>query len=389
MPRTSLPTAARAAAVVASLTASLVWPALAAGQFVRGDVVIDRAPRPEVLAATVDSLVRAEIDAKRAAGVSVAVLSGSDTLVLRGWGMADLENGVPATPTTVYRIGSITKQFTAALVMQLVDSGRLSLDDDVRRWVPSAPTHGRVVTVRQLLNHTSGIRSYTGIGPRWQSKLRLDMAPDSIVALVATDSLDFEPGAKFRYNNTGYVLLGSLLEKVTGTPYETLLESRLFEPHGLSQTYYCDTRPIIPQRAAGYEATPDGLVNASFLSMTQPFSAGSLCATVVDLVRWQRALAGGRVVSPASYAAMTTPGALADGSPMRYGFGLSTQVIDDQRMILHGGGINGFASIMIRLPVAGLDIVVLTNTASRSADALGKQIARAALGLQLEQAASQ
>lgn len=389
MPRTSLPTAARAAAVVASLTASLVWPALAAGQFVRGDVVIDRAPRPEVLAATVDSLVRAEIDAKRAAGVSVAVLSGSDTLVLRGWGMADLENGVPATPTTVYRIGSITKQFTAALVMQLVDSGRLSLDDDVRRWVPSAPTHGRVVTVRQLLNHTSGIRSYTGIGPRWLSKLRLDMAPDSIVALVATDSLDFEPGAKFRYNNTGYVLLGSLLEKVTGTPYETLLESRLFEPHGLSQTYYCDTRPIIPQRAAGYEATPDGLVNASFLSMTQPFSAGSLCATVVDLVRWQRALAGGRVVSPASYAAMTTPGALADGSPMRYGFGLSTQVIDDQRMILHGGGINGFASIMIRLPVAGLDIVVLTNTASRSADALGKQIARAALGLPLEPAAAQ
>lgn len=389
MPRTSLPTAARAAAVVASLTASLVWPALAAGQFVRGDVVIDRAPRPEVLAATVDSLVRAEIDAKRAAGVSVAVLSGSDTLVLRGWGMADLENGVPATPTTVYRIGSITKQFTAALVMQLVDSGRLSLDDDVRRWVPSAPTHGRVVTVRQLLNHTSGIRSYTGIGPRWQSKLRLDMAPDSIVALVATDSLDFEPGAKFRYNNTGYVLLGSLLEKVTGTPYETLLESRLFEPHGLSQTYYCDTRPIIPQRAAGYEATPDGLVNASFLSMTQPFSAGSLCATVVDLVRWQRALAGGRVVSPASYAAMTTPGALADGSPMRYGFGLSTQEIDDQRMILHGGGINGFASIMIRLPVAGLDIVVLTNTASRSADALGKQIARAALGLPLEPAAAQ
>lgn len=389
MPRTSLPTAARAAAVVASLTASLVWPALAAGQFVRGDVVIDRAPRPEVLAATVDSLVRAEIDAKRAAGVSVAVLSGSDTLVLRGWGMADLENGVPATPTTVYRIGSITKQFTAALVMQLVDSGRLSLDDDVRRWVPSAPTHGRVVTVRQLLNHTSGIRSYTGIGPRWLSKLRLDMAPDSIVALVATDSLDFEPGAKFRYNNTGYVLLGSLLEKVTGTPYETLLESRLFEPHGLSQTYYCDTRPIIPQRAAGYEATPDGLVNASFLSMTQPFSAGSLCATVVDLVRWQRALAGGRVVSPASYAAMTTPGALADGSPMRYGFGLSTQEIDDQRMILHGGGINGFASIMIRLPVAGLDIVVLTNTASRSADALGKQIARAALGLPLEPAAAQ
>lgn len=389
LPLDRSPRAVRSHAAV-SLTAVALAASLAvAGTAGAQPTATASASRPAdraTLAAVVDSLVRAEIDAKRVAAVSVAVLRGSDTLVLRAWGMADVEDGTPATPTTVYRIGSITKQFTAALVMQLVDSGRLSLDDDVRRWVPAAPTQGRVVTVRQLLNHTSGIRSYTGLGPRWLSKNRLDMEADSIVALVATDSLDFEPGTQFRYNNTGYVLLGSLLEKVTGTPYATLLETRLFRPLALEQTYYCDTRRIIPQRADGYGVSPEGLVNAAFLSMTQPFSAGSLCSTVVDLVRWQRALAGGRVVSASAYEAMTTPGKLADGSAMKYAFGLSTNELAGHRMILHGGGINGFASLMMRFPDDSLDVVVLTNTASASADRLGGQIARAALGAPLEPA---
>jgi CubicO group peptidase (beta-lactamase class C family) len=339
------------------------------------------APRARVVA-TIDSLATAFLIDGPVAGVSVAVVKGRDTILMKGYGLADIENEVPASAKTVYRIGSITKQFTSAAIMRLVDEDKLLLDDTLGKLLPSAPPAWQGITVRRLLNHTSGIRSYTSIGPRWQRRWREDMVPDTIVGLVRSDTLDFKPGAQWRYNNTGYVLLGMIIERVSGKPYAAYLEEQFYRPLGLSQTYYCSERPIIKLRAEGYDRADRQLVNSQYLSMTQPFSAGALCSTVGDLVAWQRALVGGRVVRSASYAAMTTPEALSDGKPLTYGYGLSVGTFEKRRRVSHGGGIHGFNTELAYYPDDTLHVVALANTASNP-QRLADQIARVALGLPL------
>jgi D-alanyl-D-alanine carboxypeptidase len=345
--------------------------------------VSGQAPAPRARAvATIDSLAAAFLAEGPVAGVSVAVVKGRDTIVMKGYGLADMENDVPASAKTVYRIGSITKQFTAAAIMRLVDAGKLSLDDTLGKLLPGTPPAWRGITLRRLLNHTSGIRSYTGIGPRWQRRWREDMSPDTIVGLVRDDTLDFKPGAQWRYNNTGYVLLGMIVERVSGKSYATYLDNEFYHPLGLSQTYYCSQKPIIKRRAQGYQRAGRQLVNAEYLSMTQPFSAGALCSTVGDLVAWQRALVGGRVVRPGSYAAMTTPEVLSDGKPLTYGYGFGVGRFEKRRRVSHGGGIHGFNTELAYYPDDTLHVVVLANTASNP-ERLADQIARVALGLPL------
>jgi D-alanyl-D-alanine carboxypeptidase len=334
-----------------------------------------QAPTRARVVATVDSLATAFLADGPVAAVSIAVVKGRDTILMRGYGLADVENDVPASAKTVYRIGSITKQFTAAAIMRLVENGKLSLDDTLGKLGWGAPSSWQSVTVRRLLNHTSGIRSYTSIGPRWQRRWREDMLPDTIVGLVRDDTLDFKPGAQWRYNNTGYVLLGMIVQGLSKKPYETFLEEEFFRPLELSQTYYCSQKPLIKHRAQGYQRVSRQLVNAEYLSMTQPFSAGALVA-------WQRALVGGRVVRPASYATMTTPESLSDGKPLTYGYGLGVGTFEKRRRISHGGGINGFSTELAYYPDDTLHVVVLANTESNPAR-LADQIARAALGLPL------
>jgi len=209
------------------------------------------------------------------------------------------------------------------------------------------------------------------------------MSPDTIVGLVRNDTLDFRPGVRWSYNNTGYVLLGMIIERAAGKPYATYLEEEFYRPLGLTQTYYCSQKPIIKHRAQGYDRSGRQLVNTEYLSMTQPFSAGALCSTVGDLAAWQRALVGGRVVRPASYAAMTTPEPLNDGKPITYGFGLGVGKLETHRKVSHGGGINGFITDLHYYPDDTLHVVVLANTAPSNPGRLADQIARVTLGLPL------
>src|SRR5688572_8973342 len=206
----------------------------------------------------IDSVATAAVAEQRTAGVSVAVVKNGRTVLAKGYGFADLENDVPATPETVYRIGSVTKQFTAAGIMRLMEQGKLSLDDTLQKFLPDFPTQGNRVTVRHLLNHTSGIRSYTSLGPKWQRVMRLDLAPDSMVALFANEPFDFKPGDAYRYNNSGYFLLGVIIEKLSGKPYGQYLQDEFFTPLGLKSTVYCDQAPIIKRRAQGYTPRPGG-----------------------------------------------------------------------------------------------------------------------------------
>lgn len=330
----------------------------------------------------VDSVANAAVSEHRTPGVSIAIVQNGRTLLAKGYGYADLENDVAAAPHTVYRIGSVTKQFTAAAIMRLKEQGKLSLDDTLQTFFPNYPAQGHRVTVRNLLNHTSGIRSYTSMGPKWQRLLRLDMAPDSMLALFAPEPFDFKPGDQWRYDNSGFFLLGMIIEKLSGKTYGQYLQDEFFTPLQLTGTTYCEQAPIIKHRAQGYAPRPDGrFINAQPLSMTQPYAAGSLCSTVTDLAAWAIALSSGKVVSPASYKEMTTPDTLNNGKPLTYGFGLGTGMLGGHRQVSHNGGINGFISELHHYPDDSLITVVLTNVEGNVAPPLERQIARRALGI--------
>ncbi len=331
--------------------------------------------------ARLDSIAAAVIERGESAGMAVAVVRGRDTLLFKGYGQSDIENRVPVTAGTVFRIGSVTKQFTSAAIMQLVEHGTVGLDDVSTKYLPRFPTHGRRVLVRHLLNHTSGIPSYTDIGARFGRVARLDLAPDSLLAIVAGDSLLFEPGTHFYYNNTGYFMLGQVIERVTGMRYARFLEDSLLARAGLSHTLYCDTRRIIPNRAQGYDRTAQGFVNTDFLSMDLPNAAGSLCSTVGDLVSWTQQLHGGRVVNAASLRQMTTPVTLPSGRPMRYGYALTVDTVGGHPLVGHGGGINGFSAYLTYAPNDSLVVAVLTNTAGAPSSRVADALVRAALGV--------
>jgi len=329
----------------------------------------------------IDSLATAFLANSHTPAISVAVLRGSDTLVMKGYGDASIEAHRAATASTVYRIGSITKQFTSAAIMRLIERGKLSLEDPMSKFLPDVPTHGRTVTVRELLNHTSGIHNYTA-DREWSKHWDEDLTPRQIVAFVDNDTLDFAPGTRWSYDNTGYVLLGMIIEKVTGEPYAKYLQHDLFTPLGLKSTSYCPSRPTDPSFADGYTSATGSAKPAAYLSMTHPFSAGALCSTVRDLVVWQRALAGGRVVNAKSYALMTTADTLNNGRRFSYGFGLVPGMLGTHRSIAHGGGVNGFTTSSIFFPDDSVNVVVFSNS-DRGPDPTALNIARVVLGIPL------
>lgn len=333
------------------------------------------------LVAQLDSLSRDFVSRGSAAGITVAVVRGSDTLLNKGVGERDRGRHLPATKETVYRIGSITKQFTAAAVMQLVEQGRVSLSDPLTTYLPQYP-QWHSVTIRQLLNHTSGIHPYTS-SAEWRKHWPEDLAPGALVAFVSKDTFDFVPGTRWQYNNTGYLLLGMVLEKVTGRPYAQYVAEHLFAPLGLRHAEYCPSRPTDDSYAAGYEDAGGTLVPATYLSMTHPYAAGALCMTVPDFLTWQAALTGARVVRPATFAVMSTSDTVASGLRTGYGFGLVSGRLGSHALVGHGGGIHGFSTESAWFPDDSLRVVVFTNTATSHPELLAANLASAVLGLPL------
>jgi CubicO group peptidase (beta-lactamase class C family) len=336
------------------------------------------------LVARIDSLADDFVRGFPSPSVAVAVVRGSDTLVMKGFGWADIAAKRPATSTTIYRIGSLTKQFTAAGIMRLVEQGKLSLDDDLSKYVPSFPLQGNKVTIRHLLTHTSGIHNYTAM-KGWQSTWSSDLTTDSIVGFVKQEKFDFKPGDAFSYSNTGYVLLGMVIEKVSGKSYAKFVDDELFKPLKLTQTSYCPSRTTDPAFASGYARRDTTFAAAAYLSLTHPHAAGALCSSVSDFVRWQRALSGGKAVSPASYTLMTTPGTLNNGKSTTYGFGLTAGMIGTHRAITHSGGIHGFTTSAYYFPDDSLNIVVFDNTGEANPGTLSGNIARVLFGMPVVQ----
>jgi CubicO group peptidase (beta-lactamase class C family) len=314
-------------------------------------------------------------------GLAVLVARGPTLLARRARGMASIELGVPLAPEHVQRIGSVTKQYAAAALLQLVDQGRARLDDPLAKFLPAYP-NGAAIRLAQLLNHTSGVKSYTGIPGYMHGPVRRDLSTAELIAEFSALPVDFAPGAGWAYNNSGYVLVGAVIEAITQQPWHAQVAAML-QPLGLKRTVYEDPQRVIPGLATGYgerrPAEGGGPRRAGLVSMTQPHAAGALLSTVDELWQWNLALHGGRVLRPETYARMSTPEGAAqkDG----YGFGLRRETLHGQPALLHGGGIHGFKSVLIWLPGPALTVAVLHNADGPAVHVgrLGAEIAGLAL----------
>lgn len=337
-------------------------------------------------AAKVDALLAESLAKVDAVGFSIGIAQKGEVLLAKGYGLADVEWDAPATATTRFRIGSVTKQFTAALIMRLVEQKKVGLDDALGDHVPDFPLQGKKVTLRMLLNHTSGIPNYTDVGEAWQKANPLELSHADLLAFVAGKPFDFEPGTDWRYDNTGYYLLGMVLEKVHGKPFAAVLRDEIATPLGLADTMYDVQSDVIPRRAQGYTVRDGRRINDDPLGMSQPGAAGALLSTGGDLVKWSMALAGGKVVSAASYAQMATSTVLPNHRDTGYGFGLMRGEVVGQPAILHGGGINGFNSMLLHVLSADLHVAVISNSEPANSDRLARAIVQAVLGIEKFQA---
>jgi D-alanyl-D-alanine carboxypeptidase len=329
-----------------------------------------------------DSLVRAHLEMDPGIpGAQVAVWHDGRMILSRGYGPAEIEADRAVEASTVFRIASVTKQFTAAAVVTLAESGRLSLDDPLSRWVPEYPTGDHRVTLRHLLTNTSGIPNFQHLDPDWLAGAAEPITPQQALARAVDHPLLFEPGAGFHYSNTGYFLLGLVVERASGRPYAEYVREVLAAPLGLGTLGYCPDGPA-PGHALGYSSTAEGLVPAPPFHTSHGYSAGALCASAEDLVRWTRALHTGEVVSAASVVEMATPPVLTVGSTP-YAFGLIAGALAGNRRIFHGGGVNGFAAQLAYYPEHDLGIAVLYNVDASPPARLEVLLARAVLGLEL------
>ncbi len=294
---------------------------------------------------------------------SVLVAENGKVIYKKGLGLANMEWIIPNAPETKFRLGSITKQFTAALIVQLVEQGKIKLDGKVSDYLPGYRKDiGEKVTVHQLLNHTSGIPSYTGLPGFFSDVSRNPYTVDDFIKKYASNNLEFEPGSRFSYNNSGYFLLGAIVEKVTGQTYEKALKERILDPLGMKNTGYDHHGTLIEKRASGYEKTPNGYKNAPYLDMSLPYAAGAMYSTVEDLYLWDQALYADRVLSAQSKDLMFKPNL----SDYAYGWVITKARLGDGTdtapKITHGGGINGFSTVIVRFPVEKHLIVLLDNT---------------------------
>ena len=296
-----------------------------------------------------------------APGAAVLIVQDGAVRLRKGYGLADLELGVPMDPSNVFPICSITKQFTAVAILQLADAGKLKLTDNLGMFVPDYPTGGANVTLAQLLNHTSGIPNVSD-QPESRKTWQEDVTPNQMLDFIRNKPLDFPPGSDWKYSNTGYILLGLVIEKASGQSYPEYVRTHLFAPATMTHSYYAENNRLVPRHVHGYSPSGKSWTNAPYFNLTQAFSAGALLSTVDDLWAWERALQAGRLVNASLLASAYVEGRLPDGRGIHYGFGWELNKLGHHDVIEHAGGIPGFAAYEARVPDVGIYIAVLSNT---------------------------
>jgi CubicO group peptidase (beta-lactamase class C family) len=330
----------------------------------------------------IDDYIAAQMRRLHIPGLSLAIVRDGRITKAQGYGFANVELNARATKQTVYEIGSNTKQFTAAAIMMLVEDGRVHLEDSVTKYFPEAPEAWRGITLRHLLSHTSGIQNHVAI-PHWldvfKTNLAFETTPprDELLKMFFKLPLEFRPGETWAYDNTGYYLLGIIIEKASGKSYWQFLDERIFKPLGMIATRSTDPRPIVSNRASGYEWKTDHFENRPILLPEIAFSAGSLLSTVEDMTRWDAALSSEKLLKKSSLDQMWTATVTNDGAdaPFTYGFGWFVDDYHRHRFVQHSGGTPGFSSVIYRFIDDKLTIIILTNHSDRIIDSLAIDIA--------------
>ena len=326
-----------------------------------------------------EEYAQAAAKAERFSGAILVARDGK-VLVSKGYGMADVENDVPNTPETRFRLASVTKQFTAAAVLLLQERGRLSVQDSVCKHVAPCPEAWRPVTIHHLLSHTAGVPNFTNFNefPDYMKTKREPTTVEALIGRFRDRPLDFKPGEKWNYSNSGYVLLGHVIEKVSGKSYESFMRENIFEPLKMTSTGYDHTDEILKRRARGYALRGDKVVNAPYIDMTIPFAAGGLYSTVGDLFLWDQALYGEKLLKKSSLDAMFT--AVRDD----YGYGYRVNKLFNRRHATHGGGIEGFSTSINRFPDDRVTVIVLSNSEAGRSGRVAQDLAAIALGEKYE-----
>lgn len=334
-------------------------------------------------AAAVSRYANELLDAQRidpkGPGLTLLVARGDELLVSTARGAASIELGVPLKPEHVMRLGSITKQFSAATLLQLIDEGKAKLEDPLSKYLPDYP-NGSAITLEQLLNHTSGVKSYTGIPGYMRKQIRSDLTTQELIAEFKDQTVDFKPGEGWAYNNSGYVLVGAVIEKITGKNWHEALQERLLAPNKVAVLYPAPDR-LIPNHVSGYSrGAGNSVAPASLVSMTQPHAAGALVGSVESLWRWNQALHEKGLLKPQTYQQMITP--LGKAKASNYGFGISTGQVRGMPLLHHGGGIQGFNTQLAYLPQQRITVAVLRNSDGGGAnlDTISRQLAAFAAG---------
>lgn len=318
-----------------------------------------------------DEYLKAEMDQHRIPGIALRIIQDGKVTKTATYGLANLELNVAVKSETVFEVGSITKQFTAAGILSLAQDGKLSVEDRISKYLKNTPVAWTNITIRHLLSHTSGIKSYTGLNG---FEFTRHLTQEQFIRAIGEHPLEFQPGESWKYCNTGFNLLGFIIENVSRENYWEFMNERVFRP--LEMTATRDRRPsaIIPNRASGYEQTNHVWINRDY-DITDVFSAGALVSTVEDLTKWNAALDGDAILSAASKEQMWTPVKLNNGKPTKYGFGWFIDSLEGHRNIYHGGATSGFSASIQRFPDDKLAVILLSNTDEQIATTLAKHIA--------------
>jgi len=371
-----------------------------------GSAALAQTPDNKDLAAAIDKVAAAAVASGESPGLEVAVIKNGKPVVVKGYGSANLEQHVPVTNNSVFRVGSVTKQFTAVALLLLAEEGKLSVRDKLSKYYPNFP-RANDITLDEMLHHTSGIYNYTS-APNFAVDGMIHRSTDEMVEFIGKlpKTQDFEPGTNWSYSNSAYFILGGVVEKAAGEPLAKVFKTRLFGPLGMTHSALDDETEIVDGRARGYSgAGPGKFTNAPFISMSIPGGAGSIRSTASDLAKWNAALYGGKILKPASLTAMLTPGKLSNGensgvamakmmkaagapadaasSNREYGYALFLSQEDGHRKVDHGGGIYGFSASLSEFPDDKTTVVVLSNAIGKDVGVskVAGRIERLAIGL--------
>jgi CubicO group peptidase (beta-lactamase class C family) len=329
-----------------------------------------------------DKLLSAQFKADEP-GATALIAHNGQVIYKKAYGLADVELSVPMKRDNIFKIGSITKQFTAVVILQLMEQGKLSLQDEITRYIPDYPTQGNKITIEHLLTHTSGIRNYTSIKDTvgWD---RRDVTPVEMIDYFKNQPMRFAPGTRWEYSNSGYFLLGYIIEKITGRTYAEYLEEHFFTPLQMNNSSYASDTRIIENRVKGYRKNEKGYENAPYLSMTQPYAAGSILSTVGDLFKWHQAIHSHKLIKKETLDKALTKYKLADGKETTYGYGWRLGNIYESPTIWHGGMVYGFITMATYLPKEDVFVAVFSNCESNNIEDVTLKLAAHAIGKPFE-----